>query len=54
MKCVCGYEQKEPFENYKLIVPFMKDMMKIYHHPNLYICPKCGTIRFEENKKEGK
>ena len=54
MKCICGYEQDKPFEQYKNFALF--DMMSNIHtveaHKNLYICPKCGTVKFEEAEHE--
>lgn len=47
MKCICGYEQQEPFEHYKLIVPVRPNIFQTYDHKELFICPKCGTVRFE-------
>ena len=50
MKCICGYEQDKPFEQYKNFVPsgIMRNIHTVEAHKNLYICPKCGTVKFEE------
>lgn len=62
MKCVCGYEYKkgmdmtvvgdEPFKH--MIVHGEMDrqwdgyVTKDICNRDLYICPKCGTVRFDE------
>lgn len=48
MKCVCGYEQAEPFENYKRKIPFGDFVAKLDAYEGLYVCPQCGTVKFEE------
>ena len=54
MKCICGYEQDKPFEQYKNFVPsgMMSNLYTVEAHKNLYICPKCGTVKFEEVEHE--
>nr|DAI22875.1 MAG TPA: PhnA Zinc-Ribbon [Caudoviricetes sp.] len=54
MKCICGYEQDRPFEQYKNFVPsgMMRNIHTVEAHKNLYICPKCGTVKFEEVEHE--
>ena len=49
MKCICGYEQNEPFEHYRLQIPTINPrVFQVYDHKQLFICPKCGTVKFEE------
>lgn len=50
MKCICGYEQETPFETYKNLISIGPDQMlvRVHEHKDLYICPKCGTVKFEE------
>lgn len=51
MKCICGYEQEEPFENFGISIshPENRLVSKRQVFESLFICPKCGTIRYEEN-----
>lgn len=64
MKCVCGYEYKCEWdskpskgdEEFKTMTVLgeMKQSHNWGHdtdeikHRTLYICPKCGTVRFED------
>lgn len=51
MKCVCGYEQKEPFERYQKIDHISEGLARVEVHNDLYVCPRCGTVKFEEEAK---
>ena len=44
MRCICGYEQTEPFENYKRTTPFGSVVAKLDAYKDLYVCPQCGGI----------
>ena len=52
MKCICGYEQEAPFQNYVSDEPVSWDsnVRCLVYHDGLYICPKCGTVKFVAQK----
>lgn len=54
MKCVCGYEQAKPFNNYVRKEPVFAGghILKLENHENLYICPACGTVKFSNVVEE--
>ena len=49
MKCICGYEKKGDFENYKKYEPLPGDerIFSATLFDNLFVCPVCGTVKME-------
>lgn len=52
MKCICGYEQEAPFQNYvnDETVSCDSNVRGLVYHDGLYICHKCGTVKFMAQK----
>ena len=51
MKCVCGYEQEDDFYNYSRKEQIRPKTFEITLYKDLFICPKCGTIKYEDRTK---
>lgn len=48
MKCsVCGYEQEENFEEFKMEVPIRPGITETITYHGIYVCPKCHTTQHD-------
>jgi hypothetical protein len=63
MKCICGYEQTANFDNLFVIDSdnYFQNICAINYLANednkgkfgkLYVCPKCGTVKFVLKEKK--
>ena len=60
MKCVCGHEgttginEKDFIADRKIFLKLSSTLQVEFKKYYMYICPKCGSIKIDLDKKENK